>query len=1094
MSPRAAVHRARQLAPALLMTLLLGQLAACAWLSPGSRFDRAPATETHYLSGHGPGDAVDWDFQCSDGRRAGEWATIPVPSQWEQHGFGKYNYGREDDAVRAREVGSYRTRFAAPDAWSGRRVRLVFEGVMTDTAARINGKSVGPTHQGGFYRFNYDVTDLLDFGGENRLEVEVAKVSANSSVEAAERRADYWIFGGIFRPVYLEVLPRQFIDWTAVDARADGSFAIDVHPADIDTADRIVARITTLDGKPVGPDFGAPLLPGGEKVRLTTQIADPRLWTAETPHLYNVEVVLLAGNRPLHKKVERFGFRTFEVRPGEGLFLNGSRIFLKGVNRHSFRPETGRALDPADCYEDVRLIKEMNMNAVRMSHYPPDAVFLDACDELGLYVLDELAGWQRPPYDEEVGRKLVREMLVRDVNHPSILFWDNGNEGGWNANLDDDFAIWDPQNRQVLHPQQKHGPLNTKHYPFYDELQKLLEGPELVMPTEILHGLFDGGMGAASEDYWNLLRSSPLGCGLFYWLLADEGLARTDWDGRIDTFGSMLPDGVVGPHLEREASFETFRSLFCPVQIDPPVNEKDGGVLPADFDGALPVRNDYAFTSLDRCRFHWRLVRFASPDADFSDALPEPDVLAEGDAPGPSIAPGGEGDLKLDLPTADLWQADALELTVFDAADAALWTWTWPLNTRPPDFVSDAMVATEFVQPLVESDQFILAAPDAGVTARFDRRTGLLTVLEKAGRRLPLFGGPRLVYAKAPTYKTKNEDLAPEINWHAYARASSSPDSKPADVALAFDDDPQSVWSAPAPGSWIAAEFTRPRPVSVVSVFMRREGATWLERYKLEISPDGRRWKTVFDGPRNMRDEKRHDIPPQWVKAVRLTAGETSDGAPVRIGFVRLGYESARYPLAGVPARVEADNKGIYLSYSGGIDWAQWRLTPRGVLCLSYYYKLPDDRYEYAGITFESPESTMRANTWLGPGPYRVWKNRMRGATLGVHHAGYNENRPTGDWNYPEFQGYFGPMRWLKLESDAGSIDFATVSPDLFFRVGWQRPHHLDVSPNYPAGDLSFLHAIPPIGSKFKPSWRLGPQSEWARMAETYEGRLFIRP
>ena len=115
-----------------------------------------------------------------------------------------------------------------PAGWSGKRVFLVFDGVMTDTSASLNGKSVGPLHQGGFYRFKYEVTKLVKFGETNRLEVTVAKHSANDSVNRAERLADYWVFGGIYRPVYLEAVPPQFIERVAIDARADGAFAMDV--------------------------------------------------------------------------------------------------------------------------------------------------------------------------------------------------------------------------------------------------------------------------------------------------------------------------------------------------------------------------------------------------------------------------------------------------------------------------------------------------------------------------------------------------------------------------------------------------------------------------------------------------------------------------------------------------------------------------------------------------------------------------------------------------------------------------------------------------------------------------------------------------
>src|SRR6185369_16107290 len=159
------------------------------------------------------------------------------------------------------------------------------------------------------------------------------------------------------------------------------------------------------------------------------------LWTAETPHLYDVTFALRTRQSVLHEKSERFGFRTFEVRPNDGLYLNGRKIVLKGINRHSFDSHTARTLTLAAQYADVRLIKGANMNAARMSHYPPDAAFLEVADELGLYVLDELAGWQGA-YDTPTGARLIAEIVRRDVSHPSILFWDNGNEGGWNTDND----------------------------------------------------------------------------------------------------------------------------------------------------------------------------------------------------------------------------------------------------------------------------------------------------------------------------------------------------------------------------------------------------------------------------------------------------------------------------------------------------------------------------------------------------------------------------------------------------------------------------------------------------------------------------------
>ena len=411
-----------------------------------------------------------------------------------------------------------------PAAWSGRRMFLVFDGVMTDTDAKLNGQSAGPVHQGGFYRFKYEVTPLVNFGGTNRLEVTVAKHSANSSVNGAERSADYWMFGGIFRPVYLQAVPVQFIERVAINAQADGYFSADVYLNGVTNADEVEGQLQTLDGKNFGPPFSAKI--DGEKILIETKAVAPKLWTAETPNLYTAEFRLKRNGEIIHQIHQRFAFRTFEVRDGDGLYLNGQRVILKGVDRHSFWPDSGRCLSETVHRLDINTIKDANMNAVRMSHYPPDEKFLDLCDEIGLYILDELAGWHHY-YDNTVGPPLVHEMVERDVNHPSILFWDNGNEGGFNTNFDDIFTQLDPQHRRVLHPWSAFNGINTGHYLDYDQAVIACEGVPIYyhpngkvfaatndtakyiyMPTEFQHGLYDGGAGAGMEDYWKVMSAS----------------------------------------------------------------------------------------------------------------------------------------------------------------------------------------------------------------------------------------------------------------------------------------------------------------------------------------------------------------------------------------------------------------------------------------------------------------------------------------------------------------------------------------------------------------------------------------------------------
>jgi len=184
----------------------------------------AQQTEKVYLSGTGNDHTVSWEFFCSSGMNAGKWTTIPVPSCWELQGFGKYDYGFAKDSVRGKEKGLYKYHFDAPVSWKNKKINIVFEGSMTDTEVKINGQLAGEIHQGAFYAFKYDITPLLKLGGKNLLEVMVSKHSANESVNAAERRADFWIFGGIFRPVWLEVLPDLHIRNVYINANVNGKF------------------------------------------------------------------------------------------------------------------------------------------------------------------------------------------------------------------------------------------------------------------------------------------------------------------------------------------------------------------------------------------------------------------------------------------------------------------------------------------------------------------------------------------------------------------------------------------------------------------------------------------------------------------------------------------------------------------------------------------------------------------------------------------------------------------------------------------------------------------------------------------------------
>ena len=694
-------------------------------------------TERQYLSGHGCDDTVEWDFFCTDGRNSGRWTKIGVPSCWELQGFGTYQYGisfygKAFPEGIAGEKGMYKYEFEVPEEFRGKQVSLVFEASMTDTEVKVNGRKAGSKHQGAFYRFSYNVTDLLKYGKKNQLEVTVSKESENASVNLAERRADYWNFGGIFRPVFLEVKPAVNLRHIAIDAQMDGSFRANCY-TNI-SGDGMSIRAQILDGKGKKlADTTVPLKAGSDWTTLQLNVSAPALWTAETPNLYKAQFSLLdKEGKVLHHETETFGFRTIEVRESDGLYVNGVRINVRGVNRHSFRPESGRTLSKAKNIEDVLLMKGMNMNSVRLSHYPADPEFLEACDSLGLYVMDELGGWHGK-YDTPTGVRLIEGMIERDVNHPSIIWWSNGNEKGWNIELDGEFHKYDPQKRPVIHPQGNFSGFETMHYRSYGESQNYMRLPEIFMPTEFLHGLYDGGHGAGLYDYWEMMRKHPRCIGGFLWVLADEGVKRVDMDGFIDNQGNFGADGIVGPHHEKEGSYYTIKQLWSPVQV---MNT----AIDRNFDGKLSVENRYDYLNLNTCRFIWQQVKFPSV-TDASNTTTR--ILKQGEVQGSDVAAHGVG--VVDIKTSILPEADALFLTVIDKYGYELWRWTFPvdkLNRETEQFSASSGRAS-----YTETEKGITVKAN-GRTFVFSKKDGQLKDVSVNNRKISFANGPRFIGAR----------------------------------------------------------------------------------------------------------------------------------------------------------------------------------------------------------------------------------------------------------------------------------------------------------------------------------------------------------
>ena len=685
-------------------------------------------TERQYLSGHGCDDMVEWDFLCSDGRNSGKWTKIGVPSCWELQGFGTYQYGmrfygKATPEGIADETGKYKTEFTLPKEWQGRQILLVFEAAFTEIHVQINGRKAGNgTYQGGFTRHTIDVSDRVFFGTKkNRLEVEVLKESTNPQVNLAERRADYWNFGGIWRPVFVVSKPTQNIQRVAIDAKGNGRFMADVFLNRAVPGSSVVVDLVDAKGKKVATSPTIPISSDGAKVDFLAK--NIKAWNAEQPNLYTAVFTLKdAAGKPLHTERQKFGFRTIEYRhqyagdKEDGVFINGQKVIFKGANRHSFRPETGRTLSKQKNIEDVLLIKSMNMNAVRLSHYPADPEFLDACDSLCLYVECEQPGWHWA-HETMVGSQIVEEMVTRDVNHPSIIFWSNGNEGGFNYELEPVFAKFDPQQRMVLYPWANRNGFETKHYRSWGETAEYMRQKEIFMPTEFLHGLYDGGHGAGLADYWKLMMSNPRCAGGFLWDLMDQAVMRTDMNGILDPVGNFGSDGIVGPHMEKEGSFYTIKEVWSPIQLEVRGER-------------LEVRNAYNFTNLKDCKLSYKYLQLPKYGQTGSK------TISQGTIPMPDVQPFHSA--TIDRPQGI---GDMLQITAYSPQGEEVFTWNFKTSETEVFTSMDKSCSTS------ETDA-LLTVKTTDRIYTFSKENGLLQQVNVGGKVIPFGNGPRFVAAK----------------------------------------------------------------------------------------------------------------------------------------------------------------------------------------------------------------------------------------------------------------------------------------------------------------------------------------------------------
>lgn len=711
----------------------------------------------------GAGDAAvasldgDWRFRLFPRAETGvdpaepgeDWDRVAVPGHWQLAGAPHaWPYGTPAytnvvfpfpvDPPRVPDenpTGEYRTTLRLPAHWpAGGRTLLRFEGVDSWFQVALDGEVLATSH-GSRLPTEVDLTGRLRPGDEHLLAVRVTQWSALSYIEDQ----DQWWLSGIFRGVTLEHRPDGGLDDVRVHAAFDHTTGTGTLRVDAAT---VVGAAGAVSARVAVPELGVEGA-AGEELR-----AQVEPWSAERPRLY--DVVVSTGTESVTLAV---GFRTVSIE--DGVFLvNGRPVKLRGVNRHEFDPLRGRSVTPERMLEDVLLMKRHHVNAVRTSHYPPHPHFLDLCDRYGLYVVDEndlethgfeVDGWVANPVDDPAWTDVlvdrVTRMVRRDAHHASIVMWSLGNEAGVGRNI---AAMADAvRELDPTRPVHYEGDWSSEHVDVYSRMYAPTEEVELIgqgieppferadadgrrraMPfvqCEYAHAMGNGPGGLA--DYDVLFDRYPRLMGGFVWEWIDHGLTRTDADGNLFSAyggdfgerlhdGTFIADGLLLPDRTPSPGLVELAAVYAPVRID------------AGDDGALLVRNRYAFRDTGHAELRWTLHRGA-------------EELATGTL-----------DLVLDAGTETVVRPPS-DLPLPEPGEAPVW-WTLRAVQTKADALEDGWVEPGLVLgagQLLLVDRAPLPAPAGRATteadggfragpARFDRHGGLR---ELAGRVVHAF-------------------------------------------------------------------------------------------------------------------------------------------------------------------------------------------------------------------------------------------------------------------------------------------------------------------------------------------------------------------
>lgn len=569
-----------------------------------------------------------WDIKVVDGigqdtsvpEKDASWTTVPVPGCWEQYGLCKARYSFPDSLT-----GYYRTEFTVPSAWKGKRVVMRLDGVLRGYDLWINGQKAGTWEQA-YNTCLFDITPFLTkkaFKGEaQRLAMRVYSRFQGFEFDCA----DDWAPMGIFRDVTLFAAPEVHLSGMTVTTSATGRVTLQTEVANAGRKTAVEARLTDAEGTVTRMENRGNGL-------LTATVSSPKLWTAETPYLYTLQVDVLQKGRVVQTFSHKVGIRELRIKDGKVLELNGKPIKFRGVTSHATDPVRVKVIGEELTLKDMKLMKEASINYIRTSHYPREPRFYELADSLGFYIVNEVPFASRgekhlkKPSYYDILRTRTKATIDRDKNHASVMIWSLGNEnplpescqriGEYAKSLDTTRMICYPQKGSYFRSVGFRkfpavADIYAPHYPTTSQLRDFYTKTDRpLIFTEYCHTL-----GISFEDHdrqWEIIERTPGIAGGSIWEWVDQGMpfqdklkdrygyeerVFTSENGGFEMHGNQGTDGLL--YADRTP---------LPNYYELQHNYALAAVTDTLFRGSLHVRNRHDFLNLkDNVDFCWELT------------------------------------------------------------------------------------------------------------------------------------------------------------------------------------------------------------------------------------------------------------------------------------------------------------------------------------------------------------------------------------------------------------------------------------------------------------------------------------------------------